>query len=283
MISIIRLIRLKSWTKNLLCFAGLIFSGNLGNYNYLYSAFWLFISFSFISSSIYVFNDIIDKDSDSLHPKKKNRPLASGKISVGIGYFVAIFFLTLGLFGSFKIGLVIFGFIIFYIINNIFYTFILKKVPLLDVFSISVGFLIRLVTGIYLVGENPTNWIVLCTMFLALFLGFAKRRAEIHSIGNRNEFKQRPVLKLYNKDFLDALVNETAFGAIISYSLFASISGKNQLLVITIPIVYFAISYYRQSLFNNELGEEPESVILENKVIITCIFAWIVTYIFLTY
>ena len=281
--AIISLLRIKSWSKNLICFAGIIFGGYITEYVYWVLSIKLFISFGFVSSSVYAFNDVIDRKLDAHHPKKKNRPIPSGKITFRTGLIISGISLFLGLLVSLLISPKIFWFLLLYLINNLLYNSLFKKLPIIDVFCISAGFLIRLIAGIYIVGDVPTIWILLCTMFLALFLGFSKRKAELDSIKKDNDYQQRPVLKLYNKKFLDSLVNETALGALICYSLFVTVSSKNPSLVITIPIVYYALAYYRQSLYKHQLGEEPEMVLINDLTIITCIILWLLAYSFLYY
>ena len=169
-----------------------------------------------------------------------------------------------------------------YLINNILYNYRLKKIPILDVLSISFGFIFRTMSGIYVVNDIPTTWVILCTMFLALFLGFSKRRAELGAVSSSdNDFNQRPVLKKYNQNILDSLVNETSLGAIITYALFTTTSGKNPALITTLPIVFFAINHYKMSIFQNIYGEEPEIVFVSDKVIWISIILWLLLYTFI--
>ena len=279
------LLRVKQWSKNLICFAGLIFGGHILDTGIWWLSMQTFISFCLVSSSVYIFNDIIDKDADSLHPKKKNRPIAKGEISVAKGLNIGIFTFFLGLFYSFIIDRTLLIILLIYLGNNIFYSFYLKRIPIADVFSIAFGFILRLISGIFVIGEIPTYWIILSTMFLALFLGFSKRRAELISTQKNGKgiINQRTVLNSYNKLTLDSLVNESSFGAVITYSLFTITSGKNPSLIITVPIVYFAIIHYKMLLFRGAHGEEPELVLLNDRVIWFCVFLWLIFYIIILY
>ena len=275
------LIRVKQWTKNLICFAGYIFANPINYNEYFNLSFYTFACFSLMSSSVYIFNDIIDKEADLNHYKKKLRPIASGKVSIPYAISLAIIFICSGLYISHTFSKPIFFILLIYLLNNFLYTNYFKKLPILDVFSIAFGFILRLIAGIYSVNDIPTPWIVLCTMFLALFLGFSKRKAEKSSLKNETKPKnhQRPVLLKYEKEVLDNLVNETSFGAVISYSLFTISSGKNESLILTIPLVYIAITHYKMSVFkSNKYGEEPESVLLTDKTIQIFILFWIITY-----
>ena len=169
----LRLIRAKHWTKNLFCFSGLIF-GTISNYNdFLLPSIMTFVCFCFTSSSVYILNDILDKEADSNHPKKKFRPIASGKIKILTAIIIAVMLTIVALFIAFKINTNVFFVINMYLINNFLYNFILKKHPIVDVLSLSFGFIFRLLSGIFAVSLYPTPWIILCTFFLTLFLGFS--------------------------------------------------------------------------------------------------------------
>jgi len=271
------LIRVKQWTKNFFCFSGIIFGLDAYTLHSLLQSFYTFICFCLISSSVYVINDIFDKDADSKHPRKKNRPIASGTIKTFTATIIAISLLISGLILAKNINEMVFYIIIFYLLNNVLYNLFFKEVLIIDVLSIAFGFIFRLSSGIYSVGLIPTPWILLCTFFLAIFLGFSKRRAELKN--SDKDFFQRPVLKYYKVEFLDSLINDAAFGAIISYSLFCSINQQNFGIIMTIPVVYYALMHYKNLLFQNIHGEEPESVIIKDKIIIISVFVWLVLYI----
>ncbi len=273
----LRLIRAKHWTKNLFCFSGLIF-GTISNYNdFLLPSIMTFVCFCFTSSSVYILNDILDKEADSNHPKKKFRPIASGKIKILTAIIIAVMLTIVALFIAFKINTNVFFVINMYLINNFLYNFILKKHPIVDVLSLSFGFIFRLLSGIFAVSLYPTPWIILCTFFLTLFLGFSKRKAE--SINVDKNFSSRKTLKTYNISFLDSLINDAGLGAVISYSLFCIISKNNIFLISTVPIVYFALMHYKNLVFDGFYGEEPETIILKDKKIIFSFFLWLLSYV----
>lgn len=274
----LNLIRVKQWTKNLFCFSGIIFGPNNFSLHLFVQSFQTFLCFCFISSFVYVLNDIFDKEVDSKHDKKKHRPIASGLINIPQASLIAILFLIIGLLIVKNINNSVFYIILAYLINNLFYNIFFKKLIIIDVLSIALGFVFRLLSGIYSIGLVPTPWIILCTFFIALFLGFSKRRAEL--VISNGEYLTRSTLKMYNINFLDSLINDAAFGSIISYSLFCSINHKSIGILITIPIVYFAIMHYKNLLFQNIHGEEPESTLLKDKTLLTSIFIWLFSYIY---
>ena len=275
----LRLIRAKHWTKNLFCFSGLIF-GTISNYNdFLLPSIMTFVCFCFTSSSVYILNDILDKEADSNHPKKKFRPIASGKIKILTAIIIAVMLTIVALFIAFKINTNVFFVINMYLINNFLYNFFLKKHPIVDVLSLSFGFIFRLLSGIFAVSLYPTPWIIVCTFFLTLFLGFSKRKAELINVDKN--FSSRETLKTYNISFLDSLINDAGLGAVISYSLFCIISKNNIFLISTVPIVYFALMHYKNLVFEGFCGEEPETIILKDKKIIFSFFLWLLSYVFI--
>lgn len=283
--NIIKLLRPRHWTKNLFCFAGLFIGGKLFYLDAILNSIIVFLLFSITASAIYVINDIIDRKNDSLHPQKKYRPIASGKVNVSTGAVIGITLALCSLICSYIFGLNTFIFIALYFVNNILYSLKLKHVPIIDVISIAFGFVLRFLSGIYAIGDLPTAWAVLCVLFLTLFLGFNKRRSEYVSSEERSlvEREQRPVLRRYTKDFLDSMIGDAALMTVLSYSLFTVVSGKNSTLIITVPIVYYAIMHYKQVVMIHNRGEEPEMILLKDRKIWLSIFLWIITFIVIFY
>ena len=279
------ILRPLQWTKNLFCFAGLIFGGRLFETNAILLSSIVFSIFCFTASGVYIFNDIIDRKYDRHHPRKKNRPIASGEISLKTASIMGIIILSGCLFISYCIGHNILNIVIIYILNNIIYSLKLKHVPVLDVFSIGIGFVMRLMAGIYILDHIPTAWVVLCTFFLAIFLGFGKRRAEINSFlrTSLENYRQRPVIKRYSKEFLDKLINDSSIMSILCYAMFATTSGKNPTLIVTLPIVFYAISHYKYILLIKNDGEEPEKIIISDSKIWLSVLVWVWSFIIIFY
>src|SRR5688572_6531053 len=236
-----RLMRPHQWTKNAFCLAGLIFSGRFTNPHSIRSAILYFALFCAASSSMYIFNDIIDSKRDLQHPKKRLRPIPAGHVSIPQASLLALALVVLALVGGFAVGHGGLICLAAFIALQLAYSFRLKHEPLLDVAAIAIGFVLRLLGGVFVVNEQPTTWITLCTFFLALFLGFSKRRAELGELAAQSDNQQRPVLSKYTLGSLDSLVNSMATLAIMCYALFTVTSGKNPSLVITVPIVVYAI------------------------------------------
>ena len=286
MIPVFKLLRAKQWTKNAVCLAGPVFGGTFMQPRAVGLAAATGLTFCFVSSAAYVWNDIHDRRRDRLHPKKCLRPVASGEVSVRWAALVAASLGISGLAAGLALGGAVFACLALYIANNLLYNAWLKHLVLWDVMSIVFGFVLRLCAGIYVVGDIPTTWILLCSFFLAAFLGFSKRRAELSDISGDAaddplRSSRRPVLDDYSVDYLDFLLSSSATMAIMSYALFTTTSGKNPSLVITIPIVYYAIMHYKRLVMIGKQGEEPELVLLKDVHIIVCVAAWLLLYMFL--
>jgi 4-hydroxybenzoate polyprenyltransferase len=258
--------------------AGVLFSGRFTHTDAIAAALLTFFSFCAASSSVYILNDLLDRKRDRKHPKKRHRPLASGAVSVLPATTLGIIVAVAGLVGAFAVGNKVAVCLILYLINNAAYSLRLKHVVLCDVMGIAFGFVLRMLAGVYAVEVLPTTWITLCTFFLAVFLGSAKRLAELAELFNEEAKARRPVLTKYTVKFLDSLVSSAAIMTVICYSLFTTSSGKNASLVITVPIVFFAIMNYKQLVVISRAGQEPERILLNDTRTQASIMVWLATY-----
>ena len=266
MIKYIKLIRIKHYIKNFLIFLPLIFSRNINAANILLSILG-FISFSFASSIIYIVNDIRDKEKDKNHPTKKNRPIAAGTISITNALIVATLLLIITI--TILIYLSTFNkfisiYIITYILINIMYSFGLKNIPLLDVFILALGFLIRVLYGGALINVEISNWLFLTVLSISFYLGLGKRRNELiaqEKTGNTT----RSVLKYYNKEFLDKNMYMCLSMTIIFYSLWCQDLNSDYIMW-TIPIVLLICMKYSLNIESNSSGD-PVEVLLKDKIL----------------
>lgn len=266
MIKYIKLIRIKHYIKNFLIFLPLIFSRNINATNILLSILG-FISFSFASSIIYIVNDIRDKEKDKNHPTKKNRPIAAGTISITNALIVATLLLIITI--AILIYLSTFNkfisiYIITYILINIMYSFGLKNIPLLDVFILALGFLIRVLYGGALINVEVSNWLFLTVLSISFYLGLGKRRNELiaqEKTGNTT----RSVLKYYNKEFLDKNMYMCLSMTIIFYSLWCQDLNSDYIMW-TIPIVLLICMKYSLNIESNSSGD-PVEVLLKDKIL----------------
>ena len=240
-----------------------------------------FISFSFASSTIYIINDIKDKEKDQNHPTKKNRPIAAGTISVPNALILAILLLILTIailiyLSAFKKFISIY--IITYILINIMYSFGLKNIPLLDVFILALGFLIRVLYGGALINVEVSTWLFLTVLSISFYLGLGKRRNELMAQKNPENIT-RNVLKYYNKEFLDKNMYMCLSMTIIFYSLWCQ-DLNSKYIMWTIPLVLLICMKYSLNIESNSSGD-PVEVLLKDKVLILLIGIYAIA-IFLT-
>ncbi len=278
---LLRLLRPTHWTKNLSAFAGAIFGGRLDEPWAVWTDFGVFLVLSVASSAVYVFNDLADIEHDRAHLTKRRRPLAAGEVAPSTARLVGGLLLVLALGSSAWLGGSVLACVLAYLVLNFFYSKSLKHVVLVDVVCIALGFALRVLAGIYALGDLPTVWIILCTFFLALFLAFGKRRAEL--LDAEEDPQARPVLGGYDRRFLDSLLDSSATTVILTYALFTATSGKNPSLIVTVPIVYYAILHYRRMLQTTGQGAAPEQVLLHDRVIQICIGVWLATFLVISY
>lgn len=281
-------LRPKQWIKNIFIFAPLVFSLNFLKFEDVRNSFIAFVLFSLITGSIYILNDCFDKNYDKKHPKKKNRPIASEKLSVCFAVSGAIFIILLALFMIFNFSKNFFYISIIYIVLNILYSVYLKKVVILDVFIIATGFVLRVIIGGVIIKIELSPWILIITFLLSMFLGFIKRRQElvkINSSGSKG-IEQRITLKEYNLSFLDQLISITTATTLISYiSYVLNPQVQERLntkqLYFTIPFVIFGIFRYLYLTYTKDEGESPEEVIFTDLPFFLNIVIWIFVFIFL--
>ncbi|MEB2328995.1 MAG: decaprenyl-phosphate phosphoribosyltransferase [Ignavibacteriaceae bacterium] len=278
-LKLIELMRPKQWIKNLFCFAAILFAGKLTDLNLLLINIIAFFAFCGISSCVYIVNDISDIESDRIHKKKRFRPLASGDVSINeakillLLLFVATVILSLQLNWGFQIV------ILFYFIINLFYSLKVKNVVLLDVFFISIGFMLRVISGAFAIDVSISNWMIITTIFISLFLAISKRRAELSQADLEDVGKQRKVLASYSIPFTDQLNTVAATGTIISYALY-TVSDKatetfgTDHLIYTTPFVIYGIFRYMYLTHQKNLGESPSSIVTKDLPIIINSILW---------
>lgn len=274
---ILKLIRIPQWIKNFFVFVPLVFSLNLFRSEYFTTSLIGFLAFCLTSSMVYIINDITDAEADRAHPKKKNRPIASGKISPKQGILIAVIFgiavalLSYNTDENFILLLLLFFFI------NVLYSLKLKHVVLLDIFSIAAGFLIRVIAGAVIIHVAISSWLVLTTMFISLFLAVMKRHSELEFVEQKNSSETRKVLAFYSLNFADQLATVAAAGVIICYALYTvserTISVfKTENLIYTTPFVVFGIFRYMFLVYMNKQGENTTHIMISDlQMIITVV------------
>ncbi len=267
----LKLFRVKHYIKNLLVFIPLIFSKNLFDKTKMTSAIIGFISFCLISSAVYIINDIKDVQKDRNHPVKKNRPIASGEISIKRAIIIAIinviisFSIVFYCYYKFNINIILTGAYLFlYLILNIAYSFGLKNKPIIDIAILVSGFLLRVLYGGVIVQVQISSWLYLTIISVSFYLALGKRRNEFIKHDGKNT---REVLKYYTKEFLDKNMYVSMALAICFYALWAMNYGNN-LMIWTVPIVMILAMKYSLNIEAMESEGDPVEVIVGDKFII---------------
>ncbi|OGJ46958.1 hypothetical protein A2272_00510 [Candidatus Peregrinibacteria bacterium RIFOXYA12_FULL_33_12] len=274
-------LRLHHWVKNLLVFAVLFFSKLFFDFEKLYLVILLFLSFSFLASSVYIINDIVDVKKDKLHPVKKKRPIASDKISINMVLFVCIILILLavylGTFLNLKTNLIL----ILYFVLNLFYSFSLKKIPVVDISIISFMYFLRIKAGGEILNLELSHWLILVTVFLSLFMIIGKRRAEYRSLKNVNN-ETRVVLNKYNDIFLDHVLIIAVSGVVLTYSLY-TVEINKPYLIYSSFFVFFGIFRYLYVIDTFHEGEAPEKLIFKDRWILINGLIWAIYLFFVFY
>jgi len=276
-VNLILLLRPKQWAKNLLVFAAYIFTAGFHQRAATREVLIAFGAICLASSFIYVLNDVLDAKRDRLHPRKKNRPIASGAVPVTVAYGLAVFSLAgaaalAGLLSHTSMLV-----LATYVVLQILYNAGLKKVAVADVFLISLGFVLRAALGAAALSVQISTWLLFCTGALALMLGFAKRRSEYILLGDRRA-DVRESLGAYSKGALDALVIMFACGAALCYGVYAVESPtahQYPALLLTSIFVFYGICRYILIVFGQDEGGEPETLLFKDPHIIFSIVMFV--------
>ena len=272
---IIITLRPYQWYKNLLLFLGVAFSGAIMPWqDYALSALGFFI-FCMVSGCVYILNDVVDRKKDRDHPIKGKRPVASGSLPVPAAVVVMVFLLLgSGVLSWIAINPQFTLMIAAYFSLMVVYSFLLKHLVIADVLTIAAGFTIRAVAGVVVISAHMSPWIVVCAMLLALFMAFAKRRAEMLVLKNKAE-GYRNVFKFYSVNLLEHLISAMLAATIMVYALYCS-QVHSAFMMITIPFVIYGMVKYFQLVMKEDLGAEPEKI-LKRPSIIMAILLWVLS------
>lgn len=292
MLSILRLMRPQQWVKNIFLFAPLFFSGKFTDLSLFYSTLWACFAFIMASSAMYCLNDILDYPSDRLHPLKCRRPIASGAVKIGTGYVLGVF-LTLIAFSTIfftfdgnqrnALLLLIFA----YMVMNIAYSLKLKKIVLLDVFLVAIGFVMRTFAGSFATGIILSEWLVLMTFLLALFLSMAKRRDDV-VIFEKTGQKMRSNVNAYNLVFINQSLTIIASVTLVCYILYTLSPEvvqriQSHYLYLTTVFVLFGMLRYLQITLVDTRSGSPTKVLFHDHFIQICVLGWILSFAIILY
>jgi 4-hydroxybenzoate polyprenyltransferase len=269
-------LRPRQWLKNLLVFAGLVFATKLGDAGRWLEALAAFGAYCAISSAAYLVNDLRDREDDRLHPVKRARPIARGELSLRAAVTLAAGLAAVALVLTGVLGLVSVAFLLAFAALQAAYTLSLKHVVLLDVLVIGSLFVIRAAAGAEAVDVRISPWLLLCTALLALFLALAKRRGELVLVGAQRA-PGRPVLEGYSLELVDQLLAIVASSTVIAYSVYTLTARDSKALLATVPFVIFGVFRYLLLVHRDDVGEEPEQVLLTDIPIILAVAGWIAT------
>jgi len=275
--SLALLARPQQWTKNLLVLAALLFAAQLQYRHQCLRAFMMFLAFCCVSSAVYAFNDVLDRVADQSHPRKRNRPVASGSIRPWAATAFSLLLLGAGAAASAvttreaRISLA--G----YLVLQIAYSTVLKHLVILDVMSIAMGFVLRAVAGAFAIEVQISPWLLICTILLALFLALSKRRSEL--VSTDQPALHRHVLGEYNLPLIDQLIGVVASGTILAYTLYAYSEQTSQkfpshLMPLTLPFVLYGIFRYLYLIYRRSEGGEPEMILLRDFPFLVNILLW---------
>lgn len=270
---IIKLCRPKQYIKNGFVFGAVIFSGQLFKYHQIFLTLITFVLFSLISSCVYVLNDIVDVEEDRNHPKKKFRPIASNKVKVSEAkiLFIILFFVALSF--SLIIEIRLFAILLIYFLVNVLYAFKLKKIIIIDVMTISFGFILRVLAGGVVINTNLSPWLVICTGLVTLYLGFGKRKNELIVLED-SAGRHREILSKYTLEYINKILLMLLSLTNMTYILYTINGSAYKGMIYTIPFVLYGTLRYEYLITNKDLGGSPEDVFEEDKSFFINIILW---------
>ncbi len=275
----VRLIRPQQWIKNCFVLAPLLFSGKALDSTAQLRSILAFLVFCGLASSVYIFNDVIDRAADRAHPVKRARPIASGEVGVAPALVVAALALAASVIAAFRVSPARGGIAVSYLALNVLYSVWLKHVVIVDVFAVSAFFILRLLAGAAAVDVHPSVWLILCGGLLSLYLGFAKRRHELVLLGGPAG-DHRAVLTQYSTQFLDQLSVVLLSVTIVSYIMYtlesdtAQLVGGEALSYSTVFVLYGVLRYLH--LVHRQEDGNPTDTLLTDRGLLAAVVLWVI-------
>lgn len=274
-LALIKTMRPKHWVKNLVVFAALLFSRSFFDLAKGLNSLIVFLSFCLLAGSVYIVNDIVDIEVDKLHPVKSKRPIASGRLGVRTAGISAGLFSIISIAAGFYFHLHLGLLMIVYLASNLLYSFWLKEVVILDILVISFGFVLRAIAGAIAIDVRISPWLIITTMFLALFLALNKRKAEMKEVGGESG-DTRGSLEAYTYSYIDQLVVVATTAVIVSYSMYSFFSIHSDQMLWTTAFVIYGVFRYMFLVDIKEEGEQLSDILLEDIPLIVNILLWLV-------
>ncbi len=282
-----RALRPVQWVKNVFVLAPIVFAEQLGDPQVLGQAMLAVVAFCLASSAVYLFNDLRDREEDRRHPLKQHRPIASGALSVPVAIAAALVLAAAALATALYFGAVFTTLLAVYLAINLLYSSGLKHVVILDVMAVSSGYVIRVLAGAEAIDVEVSRWLLLCTIFLALFLIFSKRRHELVLLADEAA-GHRAVLDHYSPAFLDQMINVVTASTVVSYALYAVDDstvekfGSDQL-VYTLPMVLFGVFRYLYLIYQRHEKRNPTEEVLRDLPSVINVVLWGAVVIWIVY
>lgn len=269
--------RPRQWVKNVFVFAPLVFAHQLGDVHSAALVVAAFVLFCLLSSSVYLINDVADREADRLHPVKRKRPVASGDLSPRIAATAALLLAGFALAAALALSQPFAAVACTYLLTNLAYSLALKRIVILDVMIVASGFLLRAWAGSVVIGVEMSHWLILCTGLIALFLGFVKRRQELASAGSPAQ--QRPILREYSLSYLDQLISIVSAATLVAYTLYAfspEVAEKlgTRWMSLTIPFVLYGMFRYLYLVHQRGEGENPTLLMLTDVPLMATVLLW---------
>lgn len=276
----LKLMRPTQWIKNGFVLMPIVFVGRLFYFEEAVKIAALLLAFCFASSATYIINDYMDIEQDRLHPLKRNRPLASGEASPK-GAFILTGTLIVAAFAlltAVRASPMCYLFVAAYLALQLLYSVKLKNVVMVDVLTISMGFLLRVLAGGWIINVSVSSWLILCTFSVAIFLALGKRRHEMVMLSG-NASGHRPVLEQYSVGLLDQLVQIVTTSTLIFYCLYSviGVGVQSEKMMFTIPLVTYGIFRYLYLIYGKEEGGSPTALLLTDPPLLACVALWLGT------
>jgi 4-hydroxybenzoate polyprenyltransferase len=285
-LAILRSLRPRQWAKNLFVFAGLIFSQNLLS-PLVWPAVAAFLIFCGLSGAIYLLNDVADADKDRLHPEKRRRPVASGALPRGIALVAGVLILAGSLVLAFQLSWRFGGVAAAYAVLLTAYSAWLKRLVIVDVLTVAVGFVLRAIGGAVAIDVDISGWLLICTVLVALFLALGKRRHEYLTL-HGDAAAHRPILAEYSEGFLDQMIAAVTASTVTAYALYTMspetvAKFHSRLLPLTLPFVIYGVFRYLYLLYRRQLGGNPSDLFLSDRALLVNTMLWMLSLVVIIY
>jgi 4-hydroxybenzoate polyprenyltransferase len=276
--SLVRTLRPEQWTKNLIVFAALLFGQRLLDPEAVTRALAAFVVFCVLSGVVYLVNDLFDRDADRLHPTKRFRPIASGELSSGVAVLWAIVLGAVALGAAAWLGAAFTVVAAVYLVLFVSYSRWLKHIVIVDVMTIAIGFVLRTVAGAAVIDVPVSDWLLVCTVLLALFLGLSKRRHEL-TLLTGSAGGHRRILDEYNPYLLDQMIGVVTASTLMAYIIYCTSQETierfgTRNLVLTVPLPIYGILRYLYLVHRRDGGGNPSELLITDRPLLICVALW---------